>query len=228
MFVRFLLLKTLAVCSSCFAESCLGAPQCCNGVGAGEAPGGAPSHQGWPRHPCSTLFPPLLLRREGPGDVSEVEAACLGRARCLLSLILFFANGCEQETLWLLTAFSQLYAALTNELGKERVRSPREVKLLPRLKHWSCQAAQSRASHQFKHPRVGRALLREGSSPAGEGKLRDARLPMKLTPCSSALLWAGGGPTATSGRMQRLHPSAFMPFFLLVVGKLQQGGLGKD
>lgn len=59
-------------------------------------------------------------------------------------------------------------------------------------------------------------------------ELRDARLPMRLTPCSSALLWAEGGPTATSGRMQRLHPSAFMPFFLLVVGKLQQGGLGKD
>lgn len=134
-----------------------------------------------------------------------------------------------------LTTFSQLYAALTNELGKrECVCSPREVKLLLRLKCCGCQAAQSRASHQLKHPCVRRALLRVGFPPAGEGELRDARLPTGLRPCSSALLWAEGGPAAWLGQLPLEGCSSFIPlplfhfFFLLEVGKLQQGSLGKD
>lgn len=57
--------------------------------------------------------------------------------------------------------------------------------------------------------------------------------PVRLTPCSSALLWAEGGPAACWGSCLWKDAEAsslglYAIFFLLVVGKLQQGGLGKD
>lgn len=134
--------------------------------------------------------------------------------------------------MWLLTAFSQLYAALTNELGKECVCSPREVKLLPRLKHWSCQAAQSRASHQLKHPRVGRALLREGSSPAGEGELHDARLPSEAHTLQQCPALGRGGSRSLLGQLPLEGCRGFIPwplchFFFVGSGQTSTRRLGK-